>query len=80
MYSNEGKTYFNLSSSTYTMSGLSDELSTPTAASFAFNYGGPTESTKVSSGSGWVQAAVPEPSTAALALAGLALLLKRRKA
>ena len=32
------------------------------------------------SGSSWTQVAVPEPSTAALALAGLALLLKRRKA
>lgn len=79
VYSNEGKTYFNLSSDTYTMSGLSDELSTPTAASFTFNYGGPTESTKVSSGGGWT-VAVPEPSTAALALAGLALLIKRRRA
>ena len=35
-----------------------------------------TDSTGASQG--WV--AVPEPSTAALALAGLALLLKRRKA
>ena len=30
--------------------------------------------------SSWKPIAVPEPSTAALALAGLALLLKRRKA
>lgn len=32
------------------------------------------------SGNSWTAVAVPEPSTAALALAGLALLLKRRKA
>lgn len=41
------------------------------------NYGGKT-STTVGTKNSWV--AVPEPSTAALALAGLALLLKRRKA
>lgn len=40
-------------------------------------YGGAT-STSVGTKNAWV--AVPEPSTAALALAGLALLLKRRKA
>ena len=41
------------------------------------NYGGKT-STTVGAKNTWV--AVPEPSTAALALAGLAMLLKRRKA
>ena len=41
------------------------------------SYGGST-STSVGTKNAWV--AVPEPSTAALALAGLALLLKRRKA
>ena len=42
------------------------------------NYTTAEPSSKVSPGGGWT--AVPEPSTAALALAGLALLLKRRKA
>ena len=79
-YTSEGKTYFNLSSSTYKLSGLTDDPTQTIAdASFTFSYSGPAESNKISSGSGWVQA-VPEPSTAALALAGLALLLKRRKA
>ena len=38
----------------------------------------PTSNDSTGASQGWV--AVPEPSTAALALAGLALLLKRRKA
>ena len=77
----EEKTYWNVSSTTYTVTedGIEDLLENGTAlpdSSFAF-------SSSVSSGSGtvgggWAQ--VPEPSTAALALAGLALLLKRRKA
>ena len=76
--SSSGKTYFNIASGTYTLSGVSDETSTPSDASYSFSWSGPTESSKASSGGGWT--AVPEPSTAALALAGLALLLKRRKA
>ena len=44
---------------------------------WAGSFGGST-STTVGTKNAWV--AVPEPSTAALALAGLALLLKRRKA
>ena len=74
----DGKTYFNLSQTTYTLSGITSETSSPDAAAFTMSYSGPTEKTSVSSGGGWT--AVPEPSTAALALAGLALLLKRRKA
>ena len=78
-YEKDGKTYLNLSSETYTLSGISSETSTIDAAQFAFSYSGPTESSTVKSGGGWT-AAVPEPSTAMLALAGLALLIKRRRA
>ena len=79
-YTASGTTYFNLSSSTYTLSGLTDDPTQTIAdATFTFSYSGPTESKTISSGSGWVLA-VPEPSTAALALAGLALLIRRRKA
>ena len=77
----EGKTYWNVSSSVYELTAanikaLDEEGTALPDSSFAF-------SSSVSSGSGsvgggWAQ--VPEPSTAALALAGLALLLKRRKA
>ena len=76
-----GKTYYNLGSETFTISGVADATSSlnvykPAASSFS--YGSSSDSGSVSPGGGWV--AVPEPSTAALALAGLALLLKRRKA
>ena len=80
-YVSEGKTYWNVSSSVYALTAaniqaLDEEGTALPDSSFAF-------SSSVSSGSGsvgggWAQ--VPEPSTAALALAGLALLLKRRKA
>ena len=73
-----GKTYWQISSTVNTLDGISDETSIPTAFS---NYDGSSavsSGKSISAGSGWV--AVPEPSTAALALAGLALLLKRRKA
>ena len=74
----DGKTYWNVSETINTLSGISDELSTPTDwNTFAVNNSKGTPGT-ASGGSGWT--AVPEPSTAALALAGLALLLKRRKA
>ncbi|MBR3688690.1 MAG: PEP-CTERM sorting domain-containing protein [Lentisphaeria bacterium] len=76
-YTTSEGTYYNLSSK-YELSGISMNTSSATAT-FGFNYGDSTGSAgSVSSNGGW--AAVPEPSTAALALAGLALLLKRRKA
>ena len=79
------KTYYNVSTSLYQLksadvTALLDEGTALPASSFAFSDSKPAgslSSTSASSG-GWV--AVPEPSTAALALAGLALLLKRRKA
>ena len=77
--SSDGKTYYNLSSDTYALSGLSDETSTPPAATFTFDYASKNDSgSSISKGGGWT--AVPEPSTAMLALAGLALLIKRRRA
>jgi hypothetical protein len=78
-YAAEGKTYYNLSTTTYTLSNIADNTSTETmstASSFTWTTG--EDSSSLKAGGGWT--AVPEPSTAALALAGLALLLKRRKA
>lgn len=77
-----GKTYYNIAATTYTLSGFADASSSVDSyklAATAMNYTtADASTTKVSPGGGWT--AVPEPSTAALALAGLALLLKRRKA
>ncbi|MBQ3811101.1 MAG: PEP-CTERM sorting domain-containing protein [Kiritimatiellae bacterium] len=79
-FTNEGTTYYNLSSTTFTLSGVADDGAVIDAQAFSFSYSTADASTSVSKGGGWTAAAVPEPSTAALALAGLALLLKRRKA
>ena len=76
----DNKPWYNSSSTIYTIPADADESTTGLSSSFDF------KSTKtqvasggsVSAGSGWV--AVPEPSTAMLALAGLALLIKRRRA
>ncbi len=78
-YVKDGDTYWNLTSGLKTMSGLVVEPPTsPSALSYEFNYGFGTDPT-LTSGGGWVKA-VPEPATGALALAGIALLFRRRKA
>ena len=82
---NKDVTYWNLTSGLKTMSGLVVEPPTsPSALSYEFNYGFGTDPT-LTSGGGWVKAkastpVVPEPATGALALAGVALLFRRRKA
>ena len=81
-YTSGEKTYYNIASTTYTLSGFSDAGSVIdkynlVASDMTYTTSSST-SGSVSPGGGWT--AVPEPSTAALALAGLALLLKRRKA
>ena len=75
-----GQTWYNLSADTYTIDSSATDISTLDAATFSFT----DSKNEVASGSsvssgGWY-AAVPEPSTAMLALAGLALLIKRRRA
>ena len=79
-YNDGEKTYWNISSSVNAFSGLVPDDPTVSAADWnAFTVNGAKNTTSsLSKTSGWT--AVPEPSTAALALAGLALLLKRRKA
>ena len=75
----DGNVYYNLSSDVYELSGITAENSSPDGASFSFSSTVKGKSSSLASGGGWT-IAVPEPSTAALALAGLAMLLKRRKA
>ncbi len=74
-------TYWNLSKELVSMSGMATDP--PTNAedtSSTFNYGMGTDPTLKANG-GWVKAIpVPEPATGALALAGIALLFRRRKA
>jgi len=83
-YVSEGKTYYNYSANIYTVSGIDPDVgdaSTLGDATFTFDMNTKTTLSggqSATAGGGWT--VVPEPSTAALALAGLALLLKRRKA
>lgn len=72
--------WYNVLSYTYTIPSTADDTTTISAQTFGTdaNYAVTGKGKPLTSGGGWV--AVPEPSTAALALAGLALLLKRRKA
>ena len=77
-YASGGKTYWNLSENVQTLSGITSEIATPTAWDDYSVSTSVSASSSASAGSGWT--AVPEPSTAMLALAGLALLLKRRRA
>ena len=71
-----GQEWINVASNTYTVSGLADDSSIIEDAIFTFNYDKSSDNT-LTAGGGWV--AVPEPATAALALAGVAMLFRRRK-
>ena len=79
-YTDGEKTYWNISSIVNSFSGLvADDPTVPAADWDDFSVSSTKNSThSLSASSGWT--AVPEPSTAMLALAGLALLIKRRKA
>ena len=72
-----GVTWYNLAANTYTVAGAADDTSALANAEFTFSFENSGQGTPLSSGGGWV--AVPEPASAALALAGLAMLIRRRK-
>ena len=71
-------TWYNLSSTVYQVPTTADDTTTGLSGTFTHSFTMNDKGTALSAGGGWT--AVPEPSTAALALAGLALLLKRRQA
>ena len=79
----ETVTWYNLSSSVYQLPTTADDTTTGLEAHFAHSFDMNARGTALTAGGGWTAAAatpIPEPSTAALALAGLAMLIKRRKA
>lgn len=84
----DGVTWINVSSSTHTVAGMDDWVGAPLpGAYFTFNWAQNEPGTALTSGGGWTaqvpdtpEPPVPEPATASIALAGLALLFKRRKA
>lgn len=80
-YVKDGDTYWNLSSNFATISGMTVDPPVNAAnTTNAFSYGTGTEGI-LTAGGGWSKVKpVPEPATGALALAGIALLFRRRKA
>ena len=82
-YSDGIDTWYNFSSTVYTVSGLADATSSLDDAVFAFDFTTQNEVSNgdtITAGSGWVKyTAVPEPASAMLALAGVAMLIRRRK-
>lgn len=84
-YNDGTDTWYNFSSTVYTVSGLADSTSSLSDAVFAFDFASQSEVTDgdtITAGSGWVKytaTAVPEPASAMLALAGVAMLIRRRK-
>ena len=82
-YSDGTDTWYNFSSTVYTVSGLADATSSLEAAVFALDFTTQNEVSNgdaITAGKGWYKAvAVPEPASAMLALAGVAMLIRRRK-
>ncbi len=80
-YVKDGDTYWNLASGLVSMSNM--KLDPPTNASevtASMSFGNGTDGILISGG-GWSKVKpIPEPATGALALAGIALLFRRRKA
>ena len=79
----DGATWYNFSSTVYTASGVADATSSLDPAYFAFDFTTQNEVSNgdaITAGKGWYKAvAVPEPASAMLALAGVAMLIRRRK-
>ena len=79
-YTVDGKTYYNYSTTTYTITAGVQDNSPASVMNFTFNWdmdetGGDAPT---AGGGWWTSAIIPEPMTVLCGLAGLALLLKRR--
>ena len=80
-YTKGSDTYWNLSSALVSMSGMSlDPPANANNTESSFSFGNSTGAAGVmTKGGGWV-AAVPEPGIACMALLGVGMMLKRRRA
>ena len=78
----EGNVWYNLSSNTFTLSGVADNTTAIEKQTFNFAWTNDESGAEAPTAGGgwWTAPAVPEPVSAGLALAGIALLLKRRRA
>ena len=77
-----GDVWYNLSSNTFTISGAADDTFGIDKQYFDFAWTNDESGAEAPTAGGgwWTAPAVPEPVSAGLALAGIALLLKRRRA
>ena len=77
----EGNVWYNLSSNTYTLSGAEMNGTPIPKQTFDFAWTNDESGAETpTAGGGWWMTPVPEPMTVICGLAGLALLLKRRRA
>ena len=75
----QGTVWYNLSSTTYTLSGAEDNGTPINKQFFDFAWENDESGAEApTAGGGWWRIPVPEPMTVLCGLAGLALLLKRR--
>lgn len=76
-----GDVWYNLSSNTFALTGAADDTFNVTKQNFDFAWTNDESGAEApTAGGGWWTVPVPEPVSAGLALAGIALLLKRRRA
>lgn len=77
-----GDVWYNLSSNTFTLTGADMDGAVITKPTFNFAWTNDESGAEAPTAGGgwWTAPAVPEPVSAGLALAGIALLLKRRRA